>query len=191
MNQKECKAIDKLLLKTVDIPIELYESMLGQYFIGYADDLVFGEGTNAWARLYNPINSGVILHVNVWTVTDISESSFRAQFWFNATPPESDIKYAPVTPTNLIIKPQPRAKVRLEYASNVDGDPTGGIKAFVRRAQPETTLVESENGKIIIGEGGNFLVFLSNPETPDLLTSGRIAFGWWEEKNRNNCKCNV
>lgn len=188
MSQKIYKDKYESLSKTVDIPVELYESMLGQYFIGYADNLVFGQGTSAWARLYNPINSGVILHVNVWTVTDVSESAFRAQFWFNATPPESDIKYALVTPTNLVIKPQPIAKVKLEYASNVTGDPTGGIKAFVRRAQPQTTLVESENGKIIIGEGGNFLVFLSNPETPELLTSGRIAFGWWEESICNKCK---
>jgi len=35
--------------------------------------------------------------------------------------------------------------VRLEYASNVTGEPTGGIKAFVRRAQPEITLVERKN----------------------------------------------
>jgi len=128
------------------------------------------------------------LHVNVWTVTDVSESAFRAQFWFNATPPKSDIKYAPVTPTNLCIQPTPIPKVELEYASNVTGEPTGGIKAFVRRAQPETTLVESENGKIIICEGGNFLVFLSNPETSEILTSGRIAFGWWEEPIRNKCR---
>ncbi|MBU3182401.1 DUF6143 family protein [Clostridium psychrophilum] len=190
MNQIQCKGTEESLSKTVAIPIELYESTLGQYFIGYADNLVFGKYTNAWARLYNPIKSGVILHVNVWTVTDVSDSAFRAQFWFNATPPDSDIEYAAVTPTNLIIKPQPRAKIRLEYASNVLGDPTGGIKAFVRCAQPETTLVESENGKIIIGEGGNFLVFLSTPETPGLLTSGRIAFGFWEEKIKNNRKCN-
>ncbi|MBX4264926.1 hypothetical protein [Clostridium estertheticum] len=51
-------------------------------------------------------------------------------------------------------------------------------------------MVESENGKIIIGKGGNFLVFLSNPETPELLTSGRIAFCFWEERIKNNCKCN-
>lgn len=127
--------------------------------------------------------------MNVWTVTDVSASPFRAQFWFNVTPPKSDIKYADVTPTNLNIQPSPKAKVELEYASNVIGDPTGGIKAFVRRAMPETTLVESENGKIIIGEGGNFLVFLSNPETSELLTSGRMAFGWWEESTRNKCRC--
>jgi len=174
--------------KNVNIPIELYESILGQYFIGYADNLTFGQATSAWARLYNPINSGVTLYVNVWTVTGVSESPFRAQFWFNSTPPESDVKEAPVTPTNLCIKPSPIAKVKLEYASNVSGEPTGGIKAFVRRALPETTLVESENGKIIICEGGNFLVFLSTPETPELLTSGRIAFGWWEERIIDKCK---
>ena len=117
----------------------------------------------------------------MWTVTDVSESAFRAQFWFNATPPESDVQYAQITPSNLSIKPTPKAKIQLEYASNVFGEPIGGIKAFVRRALPETTLVESENGKIIIGEGGNFLVFLSTPETAELYTSGRIAFGWWEE----------
>ncbi|MGH4124570.1 MAG: DUF6143 family protein [Clostridium sp.] len=189
MKSDKFNHIHDSIMKSVNIPVELYESMLGQYFIGYADNLVFGEEKNAWARLYNPINSGVILYVNVWTVTGVSDSPFRAQFWFNSTPPESDIKYAPVTPTNLTIKPPPIAKVRLEYASNVTGEPTGGVKAFVRRALPETTLVESENGKIIIGEGGDFLVFLSNPETPELLTSGRVAFGWWEERISKRCKC--
>ncbi len=176
-------------IKAVNIPIELYESILGQYFIGYADNLIFGQDTSAWARLYNPINSGVTLYVNVWTVTDVSKSPYRAQFWFNSTPPESDVKTAPVTPTNLSVKPLPIAKVKLQYASDVIGVPTGGSKAFVRRALPETTLVESENGKIIIGEGGNFLIFLSTPETPEALNSGRLAFGWWEEKISDKCKC--
>jgi len=27
-----------------------------------------------------------------------------------------------------------------------------------------------------------FFVFLSNPESPDVVTSGRVAFGWWQEK---------
>jgi hypothetical protein len=56
-----------------------------------------------------------------------------------------------------------------------------GIKAFVRRGLPETTLVDDEQGKFIFPPGGSFLVFLSNPETPELAASGRIAFGWWEE----------
>lgn len=188
MNDITYRNIYEPLLENVSTPIELYESILGKYFIGYADNLTFGSNnTSAWARLYNPIDSGVILHVNVWTITDVLGSAFRAQFWFNATPPKSNVKQAPITPTNLVIKPTPKPKVKLEYASNVTGNPIGGIKAFVRRAQPETTLVESENGKIMIGEGGNFLIFLSTPETQE-TAEGRVAFGWWEEKIHSKCR---
>lgn len=190
MNRETFEKIYEPLLQNVSTPIELYESILGKYFIGYADNLTFGQNTSAWARLHNPINSGVILHVNVWTVTGVSRSPFRAQFWFNATPPASDVKYSDTTPTNLAVTPLPKARVQLEYASNVTGNPTGGIKAFVRRALPETTLVDNENGKIIIAPGGNFMVFLSTPETPENVTSGRVAFGWWEEKMyRGKCGC--
>ncbi len=168
--------------KSVNIPIELYESILGNYFIGYADNMRFGNGTGSWARLLNPHNSGVILHVNVWTVTDISESPFRAQFWFNAHAPGTAAESKLVTPSNTAIQPAPKPKVRLQLASNVSGEPTGGVKAFVRRGEPETTLVDTENGKLIFPPGGSFLVFLSNPENPEVSASGRVAFGWWEEK---------
>lgn len=47
--------------------------------------------------------------------------------------------------------------------------------------KPEVTLVDDEQGKFIFPPGGSFLIFLSNPEVPDVLASGRIAFGWWEE----------
>jgi len=167
--------------KCVNIPIELYESVKGQYFMGYADELRFGNGTGAWARLYNPKGSGVILFVNVWTVTDLSESSFRAQFWFNATPPGIPIPSKLVTPTNTAIRPAPVPKVKLQYASDVHGEPIGGSKAFVRQGEPGTTLVETENGKLIFPPGGNLLVFLSNTEGQGAV-SGRVAFGWWEKK---------
>lgn len=167
-------------VKAVNIPIELYESERGRYFIGYADDLSFGQNTSAWARLYNPINSGVNLFVNVLTVTDISGAPFRAQFWFNATVP-GPYDTAPVTPTNTAIRPVPVPKVQLQLASNVTDTPVGGIKAFVRRGEPGTTAVETENGKLIFPPGGSFLVYLSLAEQQQLPASGRIAFGWWEE----------
>lgn len=169
--------------KSVNIPIELYESLEGKYFIGYADNLSFGNGTSAWARLYNPPDSGVNLFVNVWTVTDISESPFRAQFWFNSTPPsEGNIQTALVTPSNTAIQPPPEPRIELQLESNVTGNPVGGIKAFVRRGEPEITLVETENGKLIFPPGGSFLVFLSLAESPQAPAAGRVAFGWWEEK---------
>jgi len=176
------KGQNSQFIKAVEIPQELYQSLKGKYFVGYADELNFGKGTSTWARLNNPPNSGVNLHVNVWTVTDVSDSTFRAQFWFNATPSETPIDSEFVTPSNTAISPLPKPKIKLQYATNVMNEPIGGIKAFVRRAEPETTIVDVENGKFIFPPGGSFLVFLSNPETPDVLTSGRIAFGWWEAK---------
>jgi hypothetical protein len=167
-------------IKTVDIPFETYESMNGRYFIGYADGLKLGKGKSAWARLYNPRGSGVNLLVNVWTVTDISEASFRAQFWFNSTPPLGPYSEAQVTPANTAYRPTPINLVKLQMASNVSDNPMGGIKAFVRRGEPGTTLVETENGKLIFPPGGNFMVYLTIDD--DVEADGRVAFGWIEER---------
>jgi len=101
------KTICGQLPKTVNVPIELYKSLRGEYFIGYADNLFFGNGTSAWARLYNAPDSGVNLHINVWTVTDVSDSPFRAQIWFNSVPPGVPIDSQFVTPANTAIQPTP------------------------------------------------------------------------------------
>ncbi len=175
---EECK--NRLPLN-VNVPIELYHSMRGDYFIGYGDNLVIGPGTSAWARLYNPRQSGVNLHVNVWTITDISQAPFRAQFWFNAITPGIFSESNLVIPSNTAIRPAPKPKVKLQISSNVPGEPTSGVKVFVRRGEPETTLVETENGKLIFPPGGSFLVFVSLSENPEAAASARIAFGWWEE----------
>lgn len=171
---------ERQVLKAVDIPIELYESMCGRYFIGYADNIKIPRGKNAWARLYNPRGSGVNLHVNVWTVTDISNAPFRAQFWFNTTPPLGAYSDAPVTPSNTAFRPTPIPLVRLQYASDVSGEPMGGVKAFVRRGEPGTTVVETENGKLIFPPGGSFLIYLTIEGNVD--GEGRVAFGWWEQR---------
>lgn len=44
-----------------------------------------------------------------------------------------------------------------------------------------TLAIIYEQGKFIFPPGGSFLIFLSNPEMPQLEASGRVAFGWWEE----------
>lgn len=121
------------------------------------------------------------MHVTVWTLSDVSESPFRAQIWFNTDPPGTPRDSTLVTPANMALCPLPRPRIYLQYATNVVGDPKGGVKAFVRRGQHETTLIDDEQGKFIFPSGGSFLIFLSNPETPELAAAGRIAFGWWEE----------
>lgn len=165
----------------VSIPMNLAKSLEGKYFVGYVDRLTFGEGTFAWARLYNPPNSGVNLHVAVWTVSDVARSSYTATIWFNSfflgTPLESEN----VTSTNTAINPIPQPKIKLQYSSSSKGFPQGGTKAFIRRGQPEATIVSEEEGKFIFPPGGSFTVFLSNPQNPTIPVTASVAFGWWEE----------
>ncbi|MGE5415320.1 MAG: DUF6143 family protein [Acidobacteriota bacterium] len=164
------------------VPMDLYKSQQGRYFVGYADNLTFGHGTSAVAGLFNPPNSGVKLFVNVITVTGIGNAPIRAQIWFNATPP-IDLKPSPdVTPTNTALTPLPKPKVKLLETSDMEGDPIGGVKAFVRRGEAESTIVFEENGKHIFKPGGRLVVTVSNPEKPNVSMGGRIAFGWWEDK---------
>ena len=175
------KRLKYCLPKSVDIPVSLYKSLQGKYFVGYADNLDFsGPGISAWASLFNPPGSGVCLHVNVWTATSLYDV-FRAQIWFNAQLPGIPSLSDDVTTSNYCIEPISRPKVRLLYASNVMGEPMGGVKAFVRRGEAESTIVAEEDGKFIFPPGGSFTVFLSHPETPDEKAGGRVAYGWWEE----------
>lgn len=172
---------DFRLPTVADIPVALYKSEQGKYFVGYADNLDFtGENVNAWAALFNPPDSGVNLHVNVWTVTSLF-GIFRMQIWFDAVMPGEPTASELVTTSNYTIHPLPKPKVYLLYSSDVVGDPHGGIKAFVRRGQPQDTIVSEEDGKFIFPPGGSFSIFLSNPESSDEIAQGRVAFGWWEE----------
>lgn len=159
----------------------LYHSLQGQYFVGYADNMFFEKDKNAWAALVNPRHSGVNLFVNVWTVSDLAEPPIRMQIWFNAMLPGEPIHSELVTPANTALQPLPKPKVWLMQASNVIGDPEGGVKGFVRRTVPGETVVAEEDGKFIIPPGGNFAIFLSNTEGANIPASVRAGYGWWEE----------
>lgn len=167
----------------INIPNPLAKSFADKYFVGYSDEMSLGNGTSAWAGLFNPIYSDVYMFVNVWTITELlGASSIRAQIWFNAVYPGTPIVETLVTPANQALFPLPQPRVQLVKANNVSGSPIGGIKAFVRRIEPVSTQVFEEDGKYIFAPGGNLTVFISNPETPLELASARVAFGWWEER---------
>ncbi len=183
-NQQLAGAVNinsNLMNYTVNVPISLMKSIEGKYFVGTAPNLRFGNATNAWARLYNPPNSGVNLFVNTWTVSDIFTTPYSVQIWFNSTPPGFIQFSESVTPSNLTIIPQPQSHIQLQYAISVSGLPSGGIKAYGRYGLAGTTINSEEEGKFIFPPGGSYLIFLSNPERPTLLATGNIAFGWWEE----------
>ena len=169
-----------MLEKMVNIPISLYESHQGNYFVGQTELLCFGNGKNAWGELFNPCNSRVKLFVNVITITNISEKDFLAELWFNSQFPEAGTISNKVTPANLAMCPKPIPKVEIKFSERIIGEPHCGINAFDRMIPGQTTIVEEEDGKFIIPPGGNFAVFLAGGEKAAL--QARIAFGWWEER---------
>lgn len=184
-----CRKEDEVIMNSCRLPEQvaamanpLYHSLQGQYFVGYADNMLFEKDKNAWAMLYNPPNSGVNLFVNVWTVTDLSEPPLRIQLWFNSMLPGEYIQSKLVSPANTAICPLPKPKIRLLQASNVIGSPEGGVKPIVRRLASNETMVSEDDGKFIFPPGGNFALFLSKTEGVNVLSNVRVSFGWWEEK---------
>lgn len=167
--------------RTIDIPIGLSESMRGRYFVGYADGLSLNAGSSAWARLYNPRLSGVNLFIDTWSVTDLSASPFRAEFWFNADPPGNSTDSDLVTPANLAFRPLPSPHAELQKASGVYGEPDGGIKAFEQNGIPCVTLMGEEGGKLIFPPGNSFLIYVSLTDFRSSEGAARISFTWWEE----------
>ncbi|MPN10602.1 hypothetical protein SDC9_157897 [bioreactor metagenome] len=164
------------------MPVDLYESVKGDYFIGCADGLALSDDTSCWARLYNPSDSCVNLHVNVWTITEISTAPFRAEFWFNADAPSSYTPSQNVICSNTAFCSVPTPQIELQMASNVTDEPNCGTMAYVRCGEPITTLVGSDDGKLIFKPGGSLLIFLSLINCDSTTASASIAFGWWEEE---------
>ena len=180
-NSKSSILITNPITQVAGMPYALYLSLQGKYFIGSTDELELGKGKNAWAGLFNPVSSDVDLHVYFWQVSDTGGSPIRAQIWFNSEPSGRPVRIPTVTPGNTAIYPPPKPIIRMLQATNVINEPEGGVKAFVRRAQPEVTIGDVEEGKFIFPPGGSFLIFLSNPETPDQSAKATVGYAWWEE----------
>lgn len=166
--------------KVVSIPLPLFQSSKGKYFVGQSGLLNFGNSRHAWCGLFNPCNSQVRLHVNVFTITNLSDADFLAEIWFNPELHGSRKVSNMVTPANRAICPRPRPEVELIFAEDVRCAPAGGVNAFDREVPPQTTIAQDEDGKYIIPPGESFAIFLVCQESTSL--QARIAFGWWEER---------
>lgn len=169
-----------------DMPYPLYLSLQGKYFVGYADDLEFNNESFAWGGLINPIDSGVNLHLFVWTVTNIGSSPLKAEIWFNAKPEGAVMESEFITPANTALCPLPVPKVKLLQASKVSNVLDGKSTLGSVKVMPEVTVVGDEDGALIFPPGGSFIITLSNYNTANQNGQCRIAFGWAEEKV---CKC--
>jgi len=178
----ESISLPKRMLEVVNIPNPLYKSLQGKYFVGQTETLAFSNTTNAWGSLINPIDSGVNLFANVYTISNFSDEPFLAQLWFNTKPPGTGTLSTKISPTDTALVPPPMPKIQLKFNQNVSGNPVGGINVFDRIVPPGATLVSEEDGKLIFPSGGNLVLFLTAPGSVAISFKAIVAFGWWHDK---------
>lgn len=165
--------------EVVSIPVSLFESKQGKYFVGQTNALYICNGSNAWAGLVNPHDSGVNLYANVFTISNFSDDYLAVEIWLNTNFPENASVSHKVSPTNTALTPLPKNNVDILYIKCTDTLPQKGVNVYERIVPPNTTLVVEEDGKFIEPPGGNYvLVLKSSSCEPNKVI---VAFGWWEE----------
>ncbi|MEK3854981.1 DUF6143 family protein [Cytobacillus sp. FSL H8-0458] len=171
---------NKQPIQVVNIPSPSLNSKLGRYFIGKTELLNFGGGYYAWGGIVNPINSGVNLYIDLFTITNFSAQNFISEIWLNADTPKNAVDSFNVTPTNQTVSPPPTPKAVMKNAGYSTEPMTKGVNIFDRIVTQNSTLVsDSHNGSIIIGPGGSFSILLRPPGFHYI--SGTIVLTWWEE----------
>lgn len=174
------KKMKKQPVEVVDITSPAMNSMLGRYFIGQTGILNFGNRYTAWGGILNPINSGVNLYIDIFTITNFSTQNFVGEIWLNSNAPDKAVVSSTVTPSNQAISPPPKPMAVMEYADYLTESLTNGVNIFGRIVAQNSTLVsDSHKGSIIIGPGGSFSILLK-PLGPQYIT-GTIVLTWWEE----------
>lgn len=172
--------MSKQPIEVVNITSPALNSRLGKYFIGQTGLLNFGRGYNAWGGIINPIDSGVNLYIDIFTITNFSAQSFIGEIWLNANTPKNSVVSSTVTPSNQSISLSQKPKAVLKYADYLTEPMTRGVNIFGRIVAPNSTLVsDSHNGSIIIGPGGSFSILLRPPVSKYI--TGTIVLTWWEE----------
>lgn len=174
------REISKQPVQVVNITSPALNSRLGRYFIAQTGLMNFGGGYNAWGGIVNPIDSGVNLYFDIFTITNFSPQSFVGEIWLNADTPKNAVISYTVTPSNQGISPPPTPKAVVKYADYLTEPMTKGVNIFGRIVTPNSTLVsDSHNGSIIIPPGGSFSILLRPPVSQHI--TGTIVLTWWEE----------
>lgn len=173
-------------MEVVNITSPALNSRLGRYFIAQTGLLNFGNAYNAWGGIINPVDSGVNLYVDIFTITNFSTQSFLGEIWLNADVPVVAADAPTITPSNQAIFPPPIPNAVMKDASYLVGPMSEGVNIFGRIVTPNSTLVsDSHSGSIIIGPGGSFSILLK-PLTSQYIT-GTIVLTWWEEEVSASC----
>jgi hypothetical protein len=165
--------------KVVSIPVPLFESIEGNYFVGQTDILCVKKGINAWAALVNPYDSGVYLYTNVFTISNFSNEYLTAEIWLNTNKPSTWSISDKISPTNTSLNPLPKNEVGIRFIKSTTEVPQKGVNVYKRIVPPNSTLVSEEDGKFISAPTGNYVVFIKS--SIQLVSKVIVAFGWFEK----------
>lgn len=165
--------------EVVSLPVSLFKSIEGRYFVGQTEALKVGNGKRAFAGLVNPSDSGVDLYANVFTVSNFSNEYLTAQIWLNTNFPEESKVSHKVSPTNTTLKPLPQNKVDIRFVESTTEVPKDGVNVYERIVPPHTTLVGEEDGKFIEPPEGNYTLVIKSSSSN--VSKVIVAFGWWEK----------
>ena len=167
-------------IEVVNITSAALNSKMGRYFIAQTGLLNFGGGYKAWGGIVNPVNSGVNLYIDIFTITNFPTQDFIGEIWLNADAPINAVVTSSIIPSNQAISPPPIPNAVMEYVDCLTDSMAGGVNIFGRIVAPNSTLVsDSHNGSIIIGLGGSFSILL-RPLVSQYIV-GTIVLTWWEE----------
>lgn len=167
-------------IEVVNITSPALNSRRGKYFIGQTGLLNFSGGYYAWGGLVNPVDSGVNLYIDIFTITNFSNQNFISEILLNAATPKNAAVSFNVTPTNQAISPSPRPKAVMKYAGYSAEPMPKGVNIFDRIVAQNSTLVsDSHNGSNIIGPGDSFSILLRPPGYQHI--TGTLVMTWWEE----------
>jgi hypothetical protein len=165
--------------KVVSLPVPLFESIQGNYFVGQTETLLISNDSSAWAGLVNPHNSGVNLYVNVFTISNFSDDYLTVEIWLNTNLPEKGNVSHKVSPTNTALTPLSKNKVDIRFVKSATELPKKGVNVYQRIVPPNTTLVSEEDGKFIEPPNGNYVLVLKSSSST--LDKAVVAFGWFEK----------
>src|SRR5690606_30692992 len=125
----------------------------------------------------NPKNSGILLFVNTFTITNHSKHPIEAEIWFNSHLPGKEKKSKNVRCVNTELSLS-KPKVKLAYAEFSNKLLEKGVMVFRRIVPPQSSITSEEDGKFIFPPEGSFIVFLVSPNRRS--TRAEVAFGWFE-----------
>ncbi len=168
-------------MQVINLDYRYYQAFLGRYFYGHTPMTDLGGGCDGWAALLNPPDSGVNLFINYSSVSNNSDTYFRAEAWLNALPQGKVLISRLVANSNGAVNPSPCPHAELAFGEFINDRPFKGVSIYSLMVGAGGTASAEPYGKIIIPPGGTYYILLHAPESQKTITV-EVAFGWWEER---------